>query len=95
MERPTIKDLSSFVIKKYASDWKDIGKQLGLESYVLDNIATDNPMKCEACLEKTLDSWLKLNTVNATWKTLEVAITNVNRTKFGLDPVNDVYGEDM
>ena len=29
---------------------------------------------------------------DVTWKTLEVALTNVNRQKMGLDPVDDVYG---
>ena len=47
------------------------------------------------CLRNTLDKWLKLNTDDATWKTLEIAITNVNRSKLGLNPVNDVYGKDV
>ena len=52
-------------------------------------------MKSVACLRYTLDKWLELNTDDATWKTLEIAITNVNRLKLGLNPVNDVYGKDM
>ena len=44
------------------------------------------------CFHRTLNQWLQLD---ATWKTLEVALTNMNRAKLGLDPVDDVYGKDM
>ena len=59
---------------------------------VLKTIARDNPLQSVACLRETLDKWLKLNTDDATWRTLEVALTNVNRTNLGLNPVDDVYG---
>ena len=36
--------------------------------------------------------WLEL-TPSATWKILEVAITNVKRAKLSLDPITDIYGE--
>ena len=58
-------------------------------------IAKDNPLQCVACFRKTLDKWLQLNTDDATWRTLEVALTNVNRTKLRLPPVDDVYGKDV
>ena len=60
---------------------------------VLKIIAKDNPLQSVACLRETLDKWLKLNTDDATWSTLQVALTNVNRAKFGLNPVDDVYGK--
>ena len=54
----------------------------------------DYPCRSVACLRETLHKWLMLNT-DATWKTLEVALTNVNRTKPELAPVDDddVYGK--
>ena len=30
---------------------------------------------------------------NATWRMLEVVITNVHRTRNGLNPITDIYGE--
>ena len=91
-KKPTTKDLNRYVVRKFACDWKDIGIELGLDLNVLKIIARDNPQESEACLREALDKWLKLNT-DATWKTLEVALTNVNRTKLGLEPVDDIYGE--
>ena len=90
-----MRDLNRYVTKKYATDWYDIGIELGLELDVLDIIKADNPQQSVNCFQKTLDKWLKLNTDDATWRTLEVALTNVNRAKLGLDPVDDVYGKDV
>ena len=90
-----MRDLNRYVAKKYASDWEDIGMELGLKLDVLKIIAKDNPLQSIACLRETLDIWLKTNTDDATWKTLEVILTNVNRAKLGLDPVDDVYGKEV
>ena len=91
-ERPTIRDLNRYVTRKYATDWEDIGIELGIDLDLLKIIASDNPLKCVACLRNTLDKWLKFN-ADATWKVLEIAITNVSRSKLGLNPVDDVYGK--
>ena len=90
-----MKNLNRYVTKKYTTDWYDIGIELGLELDVLDIIKKDNPQQSVPCFQKTLDKWLKLNTDAATWKTLEIALTNVNRANIGLDPVDDVYGKDV
>ena len=90
-----MRDLNRYIIRQYATDWEDIGIELGLDLSVLKIIANDNPSKTVACLRNTLDEWLELNTDDATWKTLKIAITNVNRLKFGLNPVNDLYGKDV
>lgn len=78
--------------KKYAADWKDIGVELGLEFETLTIIEKNHPSDCVSCYQNMINSWLKLN-VDATWKTLEVAFTNVNRQKLDLDPVDDTYGK--
>ena len=62
---------------------------------MLEVIKKDNPQQSVTCFQKTLDKWLKLNTDDATWKTLEVALTNVNRAELKLDPVDDVYGKNV
>ena len=89
---PTMKNLNRYVTKKYAADWRDIGIELDLELHTLEIISKDNHHECVPCFQSTLDKWLKL-TPDATWKMLEVAITNVMREKLCLDPVDDVYGE--
>jgi len=88
-----MRDLNRYVTKKYAADWKDIGIELGLELSVLDVIEKDYRDQSIHCFQNTLDQWLKLN-CDVTWKTLEVALTNVRRQQLGLDPV-DLYGEDV
>ena len=94
--RPTMKDLNRYVVRKHATDWYDIGIELDLELDVLDIIKKDNPQESVTCFQNTLNKWQKLNSENATWKTLEVALTNVQRIKVGLDPVDDVYkGSDL
>ena len=90
-----MRDLNRYVKKKYATDWEDIGIELGLELDVLKITARDNPLQSVACLRETLDKWLKLNTDDASWKILELALANVNRSKLGLDPVDDVYGKNV
>ena len=93
--RPTMRDINRYVVRKYSSDWYDIGFELGLDLDVLKIIARDNPQQNIACLRETVDKWLKLNTDDATWRTLEVPITNVNRLKLGLNPDDDVYGKEV
>lgn len=79
------------VIKKHAPHWREIGLQLNLEITTLD-IINEDYRKCATCFERTLQKWLDL-TPNATWRELEVAITNARRAHLGLKPVTDVCGE--
>ena len=88
---PTMKNLNHYVTKKYAADWRDIGIELDLPLPTLEIISKDNHHECVACFQSTLYKWLE-STPDATWRMLEVAITNVMRAKLGLDPVTDVYG---
>ena len=90
-----MKELNRYVTKKYATDWYDVGIELDLELEILDIIKKDNPQQSITCFQKTLDKWLKLNSDDATWKTLEVALTNVNRANLKLGPVDDVYSKDI
>ena len=92
-ERPTMKNLNRYVTTRYATNWYNIGIELDIDPDVLDMINKDNLQQSESCFQKTLQQWLKLNTNNATWRTLELALTNVNRAKLKLDPVDSVYGK--
>ena len=92
-----MKDLNRHVIRKYASDWYDIGIKLGLNDDLLNEIkrkqdSTKDTEYKTKCFQRTLGKWLSTDN-DATWKTLEVAITNMNRTKLGLGQVDDVYGK--
>ena len=89
---PTMKDLNRYVIKHYASEWMDIGLELGLKLNTLEIFSKNNQKECISCFRSTLNEWLNLKP-NATWRMLEVAITNARRASNGLDPVTDIYGE--
>ena len=88
---PSMRDLNRYVVHKCASEWEDIAFELGLDKQV-EIIKKDN-RECKDCLRRTLQKWLDSSTPPATWKTLEVAITNAKRAQLFLDPVCDVYGE--
>ena len=90
-----MKDLNRYVTTKYATNWYNIGIELDLDVCVLKIIKQNNHNETEACFQETLDKWLKLNTDNATWSALEVALTNVDRAKLELNPVDSVYGKDV
>ena len=85
---PTMKDINRYVTNKYAVDWKNIGIELDLHPDALRTIRGSD----DVCFQAMIDKWLLLARDKATWKAIEVAITNVERQKLGLDPVDDVYG---
>ena len=87
-----MKYLNRYVTRKYATDWYDIGIELELPPDELDITEKDHRQQSVQCFQKTLIKWL--NTNDPSWKTLEVALTNVNRVKHGLDPVEFVYGKE-
>ena len=89
-----MRDLNRYVVRKYSCDWCDVGLELGLELSALSTIERDNPHDNVICFQRTLDMWLKSND-DATWKTLEIALTNVNRANLELLPVGDVYSKDI
>ena len=91
-----MRKLKRYVVIEYAADWFYIGMELGLPYYYLKAIKHDNPMNMKYCLRRTLSGWLETD-VNPTWKALEIALTNVNRVKLGLNLVDDLYehGKDV
>ena len=88
---PTMKDINRYVKRKHAADWKDIGIELDLSLSALDIIERDHPLRSEESFIAMINLWIQ-STSDATWKALEVALTNINRQKLDLDPVDDVYG---
>ena len=87
-----MKEINRHVILSHATHWKDVGYELDLQHEVLVIIEKDHPYNCVDCFQATLDKWLKM-TPHATWKILEVAITNARRKYLGLNPVANIYTE--
>ena len=99
---PRMKDINRYVTWKYAVDWEDISLELNLDYNKIPSIddymctrtgalTEYRPKDNKAKFHDMINFWIKRG-VDATWRTLEVALTNVNRRKLGLYPVDDVYG---
>ena len=89
-----MKELNRYVTYKFAVEWYNIGIELGLEPNVLKIIEKDcDKQGIVPCFQRTLEKWLNSNNDTATWKNLEVALTNVNRASHEQNPVDDVYGK--
>ena len=71
--RPSVKDLYRHFTPNYATKWRIIGKQLGLNDERLKIIAHDNFYKAELCCNAMLSSWLQMDTT-ASWGKLFDAI---------------------
>jgi len=89
-QRPEPKDFQRFLID-HCELWRDIGLQLGLKSELLDEVASAHPMQSRECFRVTLEKWLRLN-VEVTWENLELAITNANCGRLGLQPLTTGKG---
>ena len=90
-DRPTVKNINRYVTWKYADDWQEIGSELDLHDDILNHTYSHVDRNNKKKFHYMITSWIE-GGVNATWRTLEVALTNVNRRKLGLYPVDDVYG---
>ena len=87
---PSMKDLNRYVVYNYASEWEVIATELDLYGKIA--IIEKEGQNTTDCFRNMLQKWLD-STPCATWKKLEVAITNVKRAKNSLLPITDVYGE--
>ena len=83
---PNPQDLQRYVINHYAEHWCSIADELKINTATIEQ----DVHECTRRLRKILEKWL--NSTDASWKTLEVAITNVLRAQQRLDPVDDIYG---
>ena len=94
-DKPTEQALNRRVVYQgYAVDWREIGIELGLKPEILDTINANHEFhseKCIKCFQQVLYKWLQSKPTAATWKELEVALTNVARQKRNLSVVCDVY----
>ena len=65
-EKPKLKDLNDYVAVNFATNWKQLGRNLDIREDLLKIIEKNYPQDCEECCSKMLNEWLEL-TPNATW----------------------------
>ena len=75
-------------LTKYCGRWRSIGYKLGLSDDVLNLIHSNQCAQDRECFRVTLQKWLELDT-NATWSTLELAITNACREASSLEALQE------
>ena len=75
-EKPKLKDLYDYVTVKYATCWKQLGRNLDIGEDLINIIKKDNPQNCEECCSKLLHDWLEV-TPDATWGILLEAADRV------------------
>ena len=75
-DKPTIQELSRFVIHQYAAHWKDLGALLGLKDYKIANIASDYRNQCVDACREMLRLWLQSN-ASPTWGKLDDTIKSL------------------
>ena len=74
--KPAIKELQRYVIPRYASVWRKIGRELGLPDETLAIIEKNHSATgVENCCRGLLSKWLEVNT-NASWQKLFAVIDN-------------------
>ena len=79
-DRPTGKELNRHVVEQYAIHWRQLGAELGLKDYHIDNITENNASRqlrlVEHCCSQMLQKWLHIDP-SATWGKLEDAVKNI------------------
>ena len=90
-DMPTMKEINRYVKWKHADDWKNIAIELDFSVYKLEEIDF-NHKDNQAKFHSMISYWTCGHVNYPTWKALELALTNVNRQKLRLYPVDDVYG---
>ena len=70
---PKQRELQRHVTPQYATEWKQIGVELGLTDAKLRAIRQDNPHRITDCCNEMFSEWLRMDPT-ATWEKLFVAI---------------------
>ena len=88
------KDLQKLVLLPVASDWWDVGLQLGIPKHTLSTIQASHmghPKGPQRCLGDALDWWLK-NTNEPSYEKLETALTNTDNGE-GTTKLSKLFGK--
>ena len=70
------KELTQNIIYQYAAHWEDLGSLLGLEDYVINNIAKNFRNECVDACREMFREWLQ-NGTSPTWGTLDDKIKSL------------------
>ena len=85
-KKPEKMYIQRLVVKTYARYWKQIGRQLGIDSAVLDSIEVENATHqktSHSCCTNMMNKWLEKET-SATWeKLLDAILAVINSTPSG------------
>ena len=74
--KPNIKELKQYVIPRYASVWRKIGRELGLSDETLAIIEKDHSVAgVRKCCHDMFLQWLEVN-IDASWLKLFIVIDN-------------------
>ena len=65
------------MVPKWASKWKQLGKQLNIDRHLMDIIEYDHPNDCETCCIKMFSEWLDCNPI-ASWEDVNAAEDNLS-----------------
>jgi len=84
MQKPSMKDIDSYVVVQWASKWKEIARQLNIEEYLISNIEHDYPSDCVKCCGKMLSDWLEQSN-HPIWAKLINALDQVSGNVAGLN----------
>ena len=79
---PDMKDLNTYVVQQQAAQWEELGLELGLKRYHIDNIARDHPHEAVICCRKMLQKWLDIDS-SASWRKLHDAVRRIRSQTTG------------
>ena len=80
-DKPGMRDLYENIVTQYAARWKELGSELGLKDYKIDNIQQNNarhPRHVEECCKAVLLQWLK-EIPSPSWGKLDDAIVKISK----------------
>ena len=77
-EKPQLRDIDNYVVIRFATNWKQLGKNLNINEDLL-NIIEKNDPDIENCCSKMLSDWLDL-TPHASWEILLDAADKIQST---------------
>ena len=93
-DKPGMRDLYENIVTQYAARWKELGLELGLKDYMIDNIQQNNarhPRHVEECCKAMLQQWLK-QIPSPSWGKLDDAIVKISKLSRGEAVITDSPG---
>ena len=76
-EIPTVKEFNNYIRDRVATDWYDLGVQLGIPYQQLNIIQINNPGNIQMCCTRMFQHWLQVDTT-ANWNKLIKALEDIN-----------------